>query len=65
MNDVILDRIYIIKNDDVRENKFEFKDNAIREESSINRSFCRGSSNHSQNRNIPGVVIETQNIWRI
>ena len=31
MNDIILELIYIIKNDYVRENKFDLKDTAIRE----------------------------------
>ena len=44
MNDVIPERIEIIKNYDVRENKFELRDTAIKEEYNINRSFHRGSS---------------------
>ena len=64
MNDVIINRIEIIKNNDVRENKFELKDTAIREEYIINGSFCMGYSAHAQNRNTPALVIETRNIWR-
>ena len=64
VNNVILERIEIIKNYYVIKNKFELTDTAIREEYSINRSFCRGVSTHAQNRNIPELVIETQNRWR-
>ena len=53
MNDVILEMIEIIKNDDVRKNKFELKVPSIREEYSIYRSFCSISYNHDQNRNTP------------
>ena len=54
----------MIKNDDVRENIFELKNTAIREEHSINRSFWRVSYTDAQNRDIPKFVIETQNRWR-
>ena len=64
MNDVILESIKIIKNDDVRENTFEFKDTDIIEEYSIIWSFCRSYHIHSQNRSIPELVTETQNTWR-
>ena len=57
INYVIIKRINIIKNDDVRENKMKLKYIAIREEYSINRSFHRGNSTHSQNRNIPELVL--------
>ena len=40
------------------------KDKAIREEYIIIRSFHRGYSTHSKNKNTPDLVIKTQNIWR-
>ena len=42
MNEFILKRIEIIKNDDIRENKFDLKDTSIRGKYNINRSLCRG-----------------------
>ena len=64
MNNFILEKIQIFKNDDVRENKFELKNTAIREEYNIKRSFRRGSSKHAQNRNILQSVIKIKNRWR-
>ncbi len=63
MNEIVLDVIEEIKDKD-EENIFELKDLIIREEFSINRSCCRGSSTHATNQHIPKPVIEAHNRWR-
>ena len=63
MNDTILDIMELIKEKD-ENNNLELNELNIREEFSINRSFCRGSSTRAQLLEIPTDIIEIVNRWK-
>ena len=63
MNDIILERLEIIKEGD-QDDSLGLKELDIREDFSINRSFRRGSTTHAQNRNLDQDTINANNRWR-
>lgn len=63
MNDIILDKIEMIKYEDTL-NSFDLKDVQIREEFSINQSFRRGSSSLAQIMEVPTDIIKLMNCWK-
>ena len=63
MNDIILDKLEIIKTKDEM-NQIDLNDYVIREDFSINRSFRRSSSTHAQNSKVPDSIIEAMNRWK-
>ena len=63
MNDIVLERIEVIKDNDLK-NCFNLESVEVREEFSINRSFRRGCTTHGRNQQIPKDVVEAHNRWR-
>ena len=63
MNDIILDKIEVIKDSD-QNNNLDLASYNIREDFSINRSFRRGSSTTAQLKQIPTDIIEHANRWK-
>ena len=64
MNEIVLDRLEIVKEENEEDNSLDLNNVNIREEFSINRSFRRGSATHAQNQKNPEPVINAQNRWR-
>ena len=63
MNDIVMDRLEVIKDEDLK-NEFNLEGLEVREEYSINRSFRRGCTTHGRNQQIPKDVVEAHNRWR-
>lgn len=63
MNEIFLEGLDHVKDQDTN-NSLGLADVDIREQYNINRSFCRGSSTHAQNMNVPEPVINAHNRWR-
>ena len=64
MNEIVLNQLDNIKYNDSENNIFDLQNIDIREEYSINRSFCRGSSSSAQLLQIPTDIIELVNRWK-
>lgn len=64
MNEIVLERLELLKESDKETNYLGLEKFNIREDFSINRSFRRGSSTHAQNQKVPEPVINAQNRWR-
>ena len=63
MNEIILEKLEIVKIKDIN-NKLGLNDFDVKEDFSINRSFRRGSTTHTQNSKIPNHIIESMNRWK-
>ena len=64
MNDIILDKLELLKYETRLDNRLNLKDINVREDFSINRSFRRGSSTSAQIEQIPTDIIELINRWK-
>lgn len=64
MNDIVLERMEIIKDETLLGDDLDLTEVEIREAYSINRSFRRGATTHARNMKIPKDTIEAHNRWR-